>query len=232
MLLNIINVLTAPASTFETLIDRDSLKDALMPIVVLFIMAMFTGWLLQDLIADMRWTEIEQRIENDSSLDADQKSETLEKFYDRIYNQGSSSIVDYIMMGIWWPIRIAIMALFALLIGNVFFGGGATYGKIFIITAFAYSASVIEYLIKTPVQYFSNKMEIYTGLGILGLGEKGSFLNNYLAGMDIFSVWRIVLISMGMGLLYKKTSKSFLIALGVFWLLVLAVFSALGAVSR
>lgn len=232
MLLNIINVLTAPASTYETIIDRNSLKDALRPVLVLFIMAMITGWLLQDLIADMQWAETEKQIENTTELSAEQKSDMLDIAYGRIYSEGTSSVIGYILMGISWPIRIGIMAVFALLIGNVLFGGGARYGQVLTITAFAYSASVLEYLFKTPVQYFSDKLEIYTGLGILGLGEKGLFLSNFMAGMDIFSFWRIVLISIGLGLLYKKPTKSLLIALSALWLIGLAIFSALGAALR
>lgn len=230
MISNLINVLTAPASTYETILDRKSLREALLPIIILFVLAMFTGWLLQDLIADFQWEESERRIENMTQLSEEQKSDILDKTYERVYGDGAGKYFGFIMMGISWPIRILVMSLFAMLVGNMFFGGSGSYGQVFTITSFAYSASIVEYIVKTPLQYFTGNMRVYTGLGLLGLGEKGSFLFNFMAGADIFSFWRIVLISIGMGLLYKKSTKAFVYALTVLWLAGLAIFGSLGAV--
>ncbi len=230
MISNLINVLTAPASTYETILEQKSWREALLPIIFLFVLAMFTGWLLQDLIADFQWTESERRIENMTQLSAEQKSDLLDKTYERVYGGGSGKYFGFIMMGLTWPIRILVMSLMAMLVGNMFFGGSGSYGKVFAITSFAYSASIVEYLVKTPLQYFTDNIKVYTGLGLLDLGEEGSFLFNFMAGVDIFSFWRIILISIGMGVLYRKSTKSFIVALTVLWLVGLAIFSSLGAV--
>ena len=51
---------------------------------------------------------------------------------------------------------------------------------------FAYLPSVVEYIVKTPIQYITDNMMIFTGLGAFGIGEQGNYLNNFLSGVDIF----------------------------------------------
>ena len=91
-----------------------------------------------------------------------------------------------------------------MLIGNLFLGGGATFGRVFLVASFAYLPSVLEYIIKTPIQYITENLMIFTGLGVLGIGEEGEFLNSFLAGIDLFAFWRVYLMSVGFSYLYNK----------------------------
>ena len=62
------------------------------------------------------------------------------------------------------------------------------FGSILVISIgayFAYLPSVLEYIIKTPIQYITENLMIFTGLGVLGIGEEGEFLNSLLAGIDL-----------------------------------------------
>jgi len=72
-------------------------------------------------------------------------------------------------------------------------------------------------------------MDIHTGLGLLGLGEKGSFLYNFMSGMDLFSLWRIIVLAVGMSVLYNRDIKPFAIALIIYWLLQTTILSFLGS---
>ncbi|MFQ6613154.1 MAG: YIP1 family protein [Fidelibacterota bacterium] len=227
---DLINVLTAPADTFKSLLERNHWQEALKPILVLVILSFFTYWLLQDLYADAGWEQASQRIADSTRIPEDQKNQVLEKTYDRIYNPSTGNLVfTYTLSAISWPIRIGFMALLAMLLGNLFFGGGIPYSRVFLATAFAYCASIIEYLVKTPLQYFTQNAQVFTGLGLLDLGEKGSFINTFFVGMDLFSFWRVLLIAIAMGILYKKNTKHFLYVLIIVWILQLLFFTGLGA---
>ena len=135
----------------------------------------------------------------------------------------------YISMAISWPIRIAFWSLFAMIAANLSLGGGGTYGKIFTIASFAYLPSLVEYIIKTPIQYISDNILIYTGLGIFGIGEQGEFLNSFLNGIDLFASWRVFIMAIGLSLLYKKTTKTSMYVVTSLWLFGLIFFSGLGA---
>ena len=78
-------------------------------------------------------------------------------------------------------------------------------------------------------QYLSDNIMIYTGLGILGIGEQGEFLNSFLNGIDLFAFWRVFIMAIGLSFLYKKTTKASMIVVTSLWLFGLIFFSGLGA---
>jgi hypothetical protein len=226
-----INVLTAPSETMESIVNEFNWKQALFPIALIMGLAIISGIILSDQIADLQWEQMEKSISNNSKIPEEQKGEILSNQYDRIYGESNSwaGMFTYISMAISWPIRIAFWTLFAMVSANLFLGGGGTYGKVFTISAFAYLPSVVEYIIKTPIQYISDNIMIYTGLGVIGIGEQGEFLNSFLNGIDLFAFWRVFIMAIGISLLYNKTTKTSMTVMTSLWLFGLIFFSGLGA---
>ena len=226
-----INVLTAPSETMESIVNEFNWKQALFPIALIMGLAIISGIILSDQIADLQWEQMEKSISNNSNIPEEQKGEILSNQYDRIYGESNSwaGMFTYISMAISWPIRIAFWTLFAMVSANLFLGGGGTYGKVFTISAFAYLPSVVEYIIKTPIQYISDNIMIYTGLGVIGIGEEGEFLNSFLNGIDLFAFWRVFIMAIGISLLYNKTTKTSMTVMTSLWLFGLIFFSGLGA---
>ena len=226
-----INVLTAPSETMESIVNEFNWKQALFPIALIMGLAIISGIILSDQIADLQWEQMEKSISNNSNIPEEQKGEILSNQYDRIYGESNSwaGMFTYISMAISWPIRIAFWTLFAMVSANLFLGGGGTYGKVFTISAFAYLPSVVEYIIKTPIQYISDNIMIYTGLAVIGIGEQGEFLNSFLNGIDLFAFWRVFIMAIGISLLYNKTTKTSMTVMTSLWLFGLIFFSGLGA---
>ena len=231
MFSTMINVLTAPSETMESIVDNFNWRQSLYPIALLMSLAIISGIILSDQIADIQWVQMEKSISNNSNIPQEQKEEILSNQYDRIYGQSNSwaGMFTYISMAISWPIRIASWSLFVMIAANLSLGGGGTYGKIFTIASFAYLPSLVEYIIKTPIQYISDNILIYTGLGIFGIGEQGEFLNSFLNGIDLFASWRVFIMAIGLSLLYKKTTKTSMYVVTSLWLFGLIFFSGLGA---
>jgi len=225
-----INVITAPGDTFESIVKDFNWKQALLPIGLLMGLAIVSGFILQDIIADMQWEQIQKNIEGNSRIPEEQKEQFLSDQYESVYSKtGMGAIFTFVSMAISWPIRIAFFSLFAMLVGNLFLGGGGKYGQVITISAFAYLPSVVEYIIKTPIQFITDNMMIFTGLGVLGIGEQGDFINSFLAGIDVFAFWRVFLVAVGVSILYNKTTKTALIAMTGLWLFGLVVFAGTGA---
>ena len=230
MLATMINIITAPGETMDSILKEFNWKQAMMPVVLLMVLATFSGFILSDQIADLQWEQIEKSINNNANIPDEQKEEILSSQYDRVYSgSGTAAIFAYVSMAISWPIRILFWALFAMLVANIVLGGGGAFNKVFTITSFAYMPSVIEYVIKTPIQYLTDNMMIFTGLGVLGVGEQGEFLNSFLAGIDLFAFWRVFLVAVGMGILYNKSTKTALIAMTALWIFGLVVFAGMGS---
>ena len=184
MLSSIINTLTAPKETFQKISENYSLKESLVPLSLIMALAVISSMILSEQIADLQWDQIQQSLNNNPSISEEQKQEILGSQYDRIYsNSGSTALFIYISSAISWPVRILFWSLFSLLICNLMLGVKNQLGKVFTVATFSYLPSVVEYLVKTPIQYSSDNMMIFTGLGALGIGDQGSFINNFLSGL-------------------------------------------------
>ena len=230
MLSSIINTLTAPKETFQKISENYSLKESLAPLSLIMALAVVSSMILSEQIADLQWDQIQQSLNNNPSISEEQKQEILGSQYDRIYsNSGSTALFIYISSAISWPVRILFWSLFSLLICNLMLGVKNQLGKVFTVVTFSYLPSVVEYLVKTPIQYSSDNMMIFTGLGALGIGDQGSFMNNFLSGLDIFAIWRVYLTAVGFTFLYNSKINDTIKALGILWISSLIIFSAIGA---
>ena len=230
MLSSIINTLTAPKETFQNISENYSLKETLAPLSIIMILAVVSSMILSDQIADLQWDQIQQSLNNNPNISEEQKQEILGSQYDRIYSSsGPTAIFIYISSAISWPVRILFWSLFSMLFANLFLGFKNKLGKVFTIVSFSYLPSVVEYLVKTPIQYSTDNMMIFTGLGAFGIGDQGSFINNFLSRIDIFAIWRVYLTAVGFTFLYNSKIDDTLRVLAILWISSLVIFSAIQA---
>lgn len=224
---NIVNVYLAPSKTFEA-IKESSWKQSLVPFLVLVLLGLASMGFLQDLMQDVQYDETMKRIEESSRIPEEQKETVIARMQERFDNPSTlSKVTVWATVAISNPIRVLFMTVFVLLIGNTIFGGDLRYGRLLVMTSYVYMLSILELAVKTPLMLSKWSVEVYTGLGLLGIGEQGGFLHSFLAGFDIFALWRIILIAIGMGILYDKETKTFLGALLVYWILQIAVIAGL-----
>ncbi len=210
---NIINTYLAPTKVFEAVKDFN-FKKALIPLLILAVLGLISYWAIQDLADDYGYEKAVNIIENMDRLTDEQKVEQIAKIEDRM---DGPQISSWISSGLGMPITVFFMALLALIVGNTFMGGSAKYGQLVNVTAWAYMISILENIVKIPLMLSKWSLEVYTGLGVLGIGDKGSFINSLFAGIDIFAIWRIVLIAIGMGIIYNKKTKPYIVAMLIAW---------------
>lgn len=227
---NLINVFLEPREVFTSLTEQNNWKNALLPLTLSAIVGMASMYVLGDLLTEYQIEETERAILKSTQIPEDQKYEILDESLSSIKNPSTAMVsIGYLTSALSTPVRILFMALIIMLIGNFFFGGKATYSNILTITAFTYMIANLEALIKVPLMVSQWRMDIFTGLGLLGLGERGSFLYNFMSGMDLFAVWRVIVLAIGMSVLYARETKPFAIALTIYWILQTTFFSFLGS---
>ncbi|MBU36671.1 MAG: hypothetical protein CMG29_05625 [Candidatus Marinimicrobia bacterium] len=227
---HLLNVFLEPRDVFTSLHERNDWKNSLLPFIITAIVGIASMIALGDLLVDVQIEQTEKYIMESSKIPEDQKEEILAESLSSIKDPSTGMIAfGYVTSALSTPVRILFVALVVMLIGNFFFGGKATYSNIMVMTAYTYMISVLEALVKIPLMISKWSMDIHTGLGLLGLGEKGSFLYNFMSGMDLFSLWRIIVLAVGMSVLYNRDIKPFAIALIIYWLLQTTILSFLGS---
>ena len=112
MIATIINTLTAPGETFDTIVKDYNWKNAMMPLSLIMGLAILSGIILSDQIADLQWEQIQESINNNANISEEQKQEILGSQYDRVYSKsGTSAVFTYVTMALSWPIRIVFWSL-------------------------------------------------------------------------------------------------------------------------
>ena len=215
VLSNIINIYIAPSKDFEAVKDFN-LKKAIVPLVILAVLGVVSFWAIQDLATEVGYDTALERIENSSRIPDDQKEEIITQMEERMEGP---QITGWVASALGGPVTVFFMALIALLVGNTIMGGSAKYGQLLNVTAWAYMINILESIIKIPLMLSKWSLEVYTGLGVFGIGEKGSFINSIFNAIDIFAIWRIILMAIGMGIIYNKKTRPYAIAMLIAWFL-------------
>ena len=200
--------------TQETYIKDFNIKKALIPLLILAVLGVLSFWVIQDLATEVGYDTALERIENSSRIPDDQKVEIIAQMEERM---DGPQITGWVASAFGGPVTVFFMALIALLVGNTFMGGSAKYGQLLNITAWAFMINILETIVKIPLMLNKWTLEVYTGLGVLEIGEKGSFINSLLAGMDVFAIWRIILIAIGMGIIYNKKTQPYAVGMLIAW---------------
>ncbi len=144
----------------------------------------------------------------------DQQVRFMESFRinlpDEAYAQmerGASRTKYFGLLGVlaWVPLGCAAVAGLILLIFNVVMGGEASFKQAYAITAHSQILIALQQLFVTPLNYVRETMSSATNLGVfLPMLDETSFPARLLGAIDLFWIWWIVSLAIGLGALYKR----------------------------
>jgi len=103
------------------------------------------------------------------------------------------------------------------------------------LSVYAYSSLVAipAAIIKIPLVFMRETIEIQTSLALLLPPDmKESFVYRIFANFDIFTIWTLILTSLGFAVMYNFSRKKSATAVVILWLLWVFVSSALAGVFR
>jgi len=138
----------------------------------------------------------------------DQMYENLQKGAGRLpYTTGISILV-------MTPIIAALFAGILFAIFNAALGGEASYKQVYAVYIHSGVIGVVSAIISGAVNYFSGRVGSVTNLGaLLPMLPEKSFGANLLGTVDIFIVWSVVVLAMGLAVLYKRRTQPIAITL-------------------
>src|SRR6478672_11194963 len=103
------------------------------------------------------------------------------------------------------PIFLAILSGILLGVFNALLGGDASFKQVFAIVSHAGLITVLQTVFVMPLDYIRETLSSPTTLGVFVpfLDEK-SFLSHLLGTIDLFQIWWLVVLAIGLGVLYKR----------------------------
>ena len=211
-----------PSGTFTALKERTTAYDVVIPLLIVAVLSM----LLIPVITPVALQEYKVRIEDSERLTDAQKEAQIE----RLENRGNE-VTKYVMTAVTIVLKVLIVALFAWFAGNFVLGGEARFVPIFAVTAYVGLIDLISIAVKYPLMISQETTRIHTSPALF-LPESTTFLYRFLATLDIFAVWKLVLLSIGVGIINQiKTNKVFWTLL-IMWLLYCVAAAGLGGLVK
>ena len=135
--------------------------------------------------------------------------------------------------------NLAFVALAALILWptiNFGFGGSATYGRVFCVGMYAALPGLVSGLLAAIMLWAGRSPETFTTATLLGSNpgyyiDTPGALKTFLTSLDLFTIWTLVLLGMGLSIVaHTKRSAGYIAVFG--WFVVIVLFrTALAAIN-
>jgi len=207
LLARFIGIVTSPKETFQSVAAAPRVLGMLLLVATLT--AFFTA--LPMTTEAGRQAALDNQVQQMQSFGFqvnDQMYENLQKGAGRLpYTTGISILV-------MTPIIAALFAGILFAIFNAALGGEASYKQVYAVYIHSGVIGVVSAIISGAVNYFSGRVGSVTNLGaLLPMLPEKSFGANLLGTVDIFIVWSVVVLAMGLAVLYKRRTQPIAITL-------------------
>jgi hypothetical protein len=117
------------------------------------------------------------------------------------------------------PLFAVVVTAVMWMVFNAILGGTATFKHVMAVVVHSYMISALGYVISAPIMYARGVMS--TGIFNLGAAlpmlEEDTFLSNFLGMLDLFMIWWVIVLAIGLGVLYKRKTSSVATGLFVFY---------------
>jgi hypothetical protein len=214
-----VGIIVSPRDTFLRLIPRPRILGALL--VVSLLGAVLVGgflmtdigkraWLDQAVTSSERWT---------GQPVSDQQYTQMEKM---------SGIAAYLAIGqmlIGTPLMLLVLAGILFAVFNAVMGGAATFKQLYSVIVHSTFVWVVGWIFVLPMNYMRETMSSPTNLSVLfPMLEEGTFLNRLLGSVDVFMLWWVTVLAIGVGVLYRRRTQPILLSfLSVYGVIAIAV---------
>jgi len=202
-----IGVITAPRDTFTSVAAHPKWFGMLALTAV--IVAIFSALPLTTEAG--RQAALDQQVQQMQSFGMtvnDQMYEQMEKGAGRMpYVTGISVIVVT-------PIISVIFAGILFAVFNAAMGGEASFKQLFSVYTHAGAISVISTIFSGTINYFRGSMGSVANLGaLMPMLPENSFAGRLLGMVDIFMIWYVIVLAMGLAVLYRRRTQPIAISL-------------------
>lgn len=215
----------APAETFEAVQRRHSHMDWLVPVLLAAIVATGTQYMNLPIQQKMQAKAVAEMSAGKNMTDEQiaQQRAVMEKM------SGFSSVASLVGVPVVTFIMVFIFSGVLLLIARFGLGGDVSYGQMLAVEGYSMLISVPQNIILTPIREARETLMVTLGPGLL-LGEEmgATFIGRVIGGIDIFQLWQIVVIAIGLSILARAAFGKTLGMLLAVWAVFLAGGAALG----
>jgi len=110
---------------------------------------------------------------------------------------------------------VSAILLFA---GNILLGGSSKFNKVFSVYCYTSLITVLAYAVKLALVMSKKSMQVYISPAALFPAEAGDSVWFKVAGVfDVFAIWQLVVIAIGLGVLFRTTFQKSMTVMGTLY---------------
>jgi hypothetical protein len=214
-----VGIITSPKETFQSVVAHPKWF-GMLALTTLLVMA---GTVLPMTTEEGRLAALDQQIDQIEAWTgqpvSDQQYDQMEKGMAWApYTTGAAILV-------FAPIMSLIMSGILFAVFNAAMGGEASFKQVYSVLVHAGVISSLSAVFTGPLNYFRGAMGSATNLGVLlPMLDDKSFIGRMFSMIDLFLIWWVVALAIGLGVLYRRRTQP--IALSLFGVYALIVLSA------
>lgn len=230
----VLMVIFSPQLVFESLSVKSSKLDWIIPVGLSILISLFIMNAGFDYLINDQLEAATERIENNTRFSDEQKEAAIERIEQGMEKmEGIQRISGNVFPVIGIFLGLLVISLTMKGVTHFILHGKLLFGDAFRIGALASMTSLIGSVVKLPLIFYHESFtEAKTSLGILlpeGMDE-GFFAR--LFDIDIFILWYVIIISIGMSVFAKTSLQKALIPMVILWFVFrLAITTITGALS-
>ena len=215
----VLRVVYSPAQVF---LELDRRPDWLVPLLICLLVAAISSWvLIPNVILPTQREALESRGLTEEQLEAA-----------RPWLEGNRPV--YIGLAtalVFTALGLVVVAGIFHLVCALLLGGQANFVRTFAVMVYSSIVIVPESIVKVPIQLITKSAEAHTSLALILSAPEGSsvfayrFLYRFLDQVDIFALWKVVLIAVGLSVMFKFPRRKSYYVVGALWLVYAVVVS-------
>ncbi len=207
LLARAIGVITAPRATFEHVAREPRWLGMFLLVAITTAVLMF-AFLSTPVGQQAFLDEQVRRVESSGQQMSDQAYQAMERMlpYMRYITAGGVIVSTPVM---WLVVAGVLFGVF-----TVFAGANASFKQVFSMVAHSGAVSLVGLLFTMPLNYFRESMTSSTNLAVFfPMLEEGSFLARMLGSIDLFLIWWVIVLAIGMAVVTRRKTRPIAIAL-------------------
>lgn len=211
-----VGVLTAPRETFQSVVAHPKW----------FGMLALTTLAMAALIGGFLSTQVGQDAWLDAATSSPWSGQVSDQQYAGMQRMAKfAGIMGAVQMLIAIPLITLLLSGLGFLIFSALMGGNATFKQVFSVFVHAGAVSLLGQLFTVPLNYARGSMSSATNLKVLmPMVDESSFVGRLLGTIDLFIIWYVIVLSIGLGVLYRRKTQSVAVTLfGIYAVIALAI---------
>ncbi len=218
----IINIYLSPVEFFKNLKDHPTW---LVPYILTILVAILFSLSTKDIMLDFQ----KEAIYNSKRIPEEFKDKAIERMENKSDTRRYIETIGGTTVSLTVILLVAAGAFW--IMGNFVLGGEASYKQMVSMYSWVGMIGLLESLIKLPLVLAKNSIHVYTSLAVfMDPSKYRTPLFMLLNAVDIFTIWRIALWTIGFGMIYNFSRGKALSGVLVLYALYLAGSIALATI--